>query len=103
MMRLGAAANVAISPTVPCGGGIGRPAYFRRAGLYSKVSIWLTPPSMNRKMQRFALAGMCWGRTLRGSMADATSPTPDAARAASEVKTSSRARPPRPRHDRRRN
>ena len=33
------------------------PRYFINAGLYSYVSIWLTPPSMNRKMQLFALHG----------------------------------------------
>ena len=56
MMRFGAAENVAISPTVRSAFGICWPAYFVNAGLCSNVSICATPPSMNRKMQRFALA-----------------------------------------------
>src|SRR5690348_5967766 len=59
--RFGAAENVASSPVVLSATGICLPAYFSKAGLYSKVSIWLTPPSMNSKMQLFALQGWCVG------------------------------------------
>ena len=39
--------------------GIGLPASSLSAGLGSKVSRWLGPPSMNRKMTLFALPA-CW-------------------------------------------
>src|SRR2546430_8563585 len=57
MTRFGADEKVAISPVVRSALGICFPAYFTSAGLYSNVSIWLTPPSMNRKMQLLALQG----------------------------------------------
>ena len=56
MMRFGAAENVASSPSVRSAFGICLPACFSSAGLYSNVSIWLTPPSMKRKMQLLAFA-----------------------------------------------
>src|SRR5579872_6813778 len=34
-------------------------AFFVRAGLCSNVSTWLTPPDMNKKMQRLAAGGKC--------------------------------------------
>jgi hypothetical protein len=40
-------------------GGSGWPLYFSSAGFGSKVSMWLGPPTMNRKMTDFALGGMC--------------------------------------------
>src|SRR5882672_2255565 len=64
--RFGAEEKVASSPFVRVALGICFPAYFTSAGLYSNVSIWLTPPSMNRKMQLFALHGWCGGRGAMG-------------------------------------
>src|SRR4051794_20505716 len=91
--RFGAAEKVASSPVVRSAFGICFPAYFRRAGLYSKVSIWLTPPSMKRKMQLFALLGWCGGF---GAMGD-TGPPVEAF--ASVARRSARASPPRPRYE----
>ena len=39
--------------------GSGLPWYFASAGLGSYRSIWLGPPSMNRKMTLLALPGKC--------------------------------------------
>src|SRR6476620_9951587 len=64
--RFGAEENVAISPVVRTAVGICLPAYFTSAGLYSNVSIWLTPPSIKRKMQFLAFAGWCCGRGAMG-------------------------------------
>ena len=33
------------------------PSILLRAGLFSNVSTWLTPPDMNRKMQFLAFGG----------------------------------------------
>src|SRR5947208_1769754 len=44
-------------------------AYFVRAGLYSNVSTWLTPPDMNRKMQRLAAGAKCGFFGASGFMA----------------------------------
>src|SRR5882724_2531498 len=66
MTRFGADEKVAISPVVRSALGICLPAYFTNAGLYSNVSIWLTPPSMNRKMQLLALHAWCGGRGAIG-------------------------------------
>jgi hypothetical protein len=83
-------------PPVPIGvmtrpklSGSGCPARLRSSGFGSNVSRWLGPPSMNRKMTDFALAGKCVGfgangeavRSSAAAIADrASAPNPPPAR-----------------------
>ena len=53
--------------------GRGWPSSLFSSGLGSKVSRWLGPPAMNRKMTDFALAGMWAGLGARGSSTPARS------------------------------
>ena len=50
--------------------GIGLPASLSSAGLGSYRSRWLGPPSMNRKMTRFAFGAKCEGRGASGLSGD---------------------------------
>ena len=65
---------------LPNDSGMGWPAYFSSAGLGSKVSMWLGPPSMKHQMTDLAV-GLWWGSLeASGSRAAALS-APRAARA----------------------
>src|SRR5947209_17234812 len=55
--------------------GSGLPFHFPRAGLGSKRSIALGPPTINRKMTALALPGKCGGLTASG-LADAAGSAP---------------------------
>ena len=57
-------------------GGSGLPCHFCSSGLGSNRSIWLGPPSMNRKITFFALAGKCGFRGASGFGASRSSPQP---------------------------
>ena len=60
--------------TLPKDAGMGCPASLSSIGLGSNRSRWLGPPSMNRKMTDFALAGKCGFLGLSGSAAADRSP-----------------------------
>src|SRR5262249_47491335 len=59
---------------LPTDGGSGLPAISLTLGLGSNVSMWLGPPSMNRKMHAFALAGTCGPRGPSGRAAGRGTP-----------------------------
>src|SRR5260221_13921544 len=69
--------NGAVVTSVNCAGifpklaGMVWPASLLRSGLGSKVSIWLGPPAIMRKITDFALAGKCGGFGARGLSAAA--------------------------------
>ena len=58
----------------PLSSGRGLPAHFASAGLGSNRSIWLGPPTMNRKITRFAFASKWGGFTAKGFLAVFPSP-----------------------------
>src|SRR5579872_4484648 len=49
-------------------GGSGCPANLSTAGLWSKVSMWLGPPSMNKKMTFLARGTDCAGLLDKGDV-----------------------------------
>ena len=85
--------------TLPKLGGRGLPSQSFKAGLGSQMSIWLGPPSMNKKTTLFAF-GAKWGD--RGLSGLSGSISGWSARAAS-ARSPERAREPKPRPARRKN
>src|SRR5947209_1649607 len=82
---------------------MGRRLYFSSAGLYWKVSTWLTPPLMNNEITALARGLKCGGLGKRGDPAPGAelvqAPGDGVASAASKrswLNKSIRARPPIP-------